>query len=122
MLHLLTHSVPTRRPADLHEHPTVAARPREVAHRLHEDREAEDAVDPRGHAGEVADVDVDEAGEAALDAVLLQVDRRGHAHRQGDDDGEAPAAERAAEALGHTPAGIFPAHRPGEERPGTGPD
>ena len=38
----------------------------DAAERLHEDGEAEDAVDHRRHAGQVADVDVDEPGEPAL--------------------------------------------------------
>ena len=52
---------------------------------LHEDRQAEEAVDDRGHAGQVADVDADQAGEPAVLGVLLDVDRGGDAQGEGDD-------------------------------------
>ncbi len=67
----------------------------------HEDRQAQHAVDDRGHAGQVVDVGLDEAASAddgsgaarvrreeRIAGVLLQVDGRAHAQREGDQDGD----------------------------------
>ena len=50
--------------------------------RFEDEAEREQAVDDRGHAGKVGNVDLDDAGEPVLRRVLLEVDRRGDAHRQ----------------------------------------
>ena len=50
--------------------------------RAHEQAEAEQAVDDRRHAGQVRDVDLDQARELAALAVLLEVDGRAHADGQ----------------------------------------
>ena len=56
---------------------------------------------PEGAAGEVADVHVDQAGEPAVGGVLLEVDRRCDADREGEHDHEDPDPEGATEALEH---------------------
>ena len=66
---------------------------------LDEDGEPEDAVDDRRHAGQVADVEVDEAGEPALRRVLLEVDRRADADGEREHDHGDADPERAAQAL-----------------------
>ena len=45
--------------------------------------ETEQAVDDRWHAGQVGDVDLDDAGEPVVGRVLLEVDRGADADRNG---------------------------------------
>ena len=68
-------------------------------HERDEDRQAQQAVDDRRDAGEVADVDLDEPGEPGVGGVLLEVDRRRQAEREGEERDDRGQDGRADEAL-----------------------
>jgi hypothetical protein len=62
---------------------------RPEAEKADEDGQAEDAVDDRRHAGQVADVRLQESGQAAVRSIFRKVDRNPDADRKrdhGDDD------------------------------------
>ena len=63
----------------------------------HEQRQAEDAVDDRRHAGEVGDVRLDDPPEPARRGVLLEEDRRADADRDGEDGHQAEQPETAGD-------------------------
>ena len=48
-----------------------------------EQTERHQAVDDRGHAGQVRDIDLDQLGHPILRRVLFQIDGRGHARADG---------------------------------------
>ena len=64
----------------------------------HEHRQAQQAVDDRRHAGEVADVRADEPGRPGVVRVLLQVDRGPDAERQRDETMNDHQDQRADDA------------------------
>ena len=83
------HQQPQRQAAGQHH---VALRERAA----HEEGEAEDPVDDRRHRGQVLDVHLDRAVVPALAVgVLLEVDRRGHAHRHDEHRDHAHQPDRA---------------------------
>jgi hypothetical protein len=53
-----------------------------------EQAERQQAVDDRRHAGQVADVDLDDVGHPVARRVFLEVDAGGHAERHGDSGGD----------------------------------
>ncbi len=61
------------------------------AEELDEHRQAQQAEDDGRHGGQVVDVDLDQVGEAVARGELFQVHRRGHADREGQQQGNQPA-------------------------------
>ena len=81
-----------------------ARRTAEPERAAHEERQAEDAVDDRGHRGQVLDVDLDQAVPPALAVgVFLEVDRGG------DADGHDEAAHTTISQSVPSSAGARPA-------------
>ena len=74
-------------------------RQRLEAERPHEQRQAEDAVDDRRHAGQVGDVGLDDPPDPARRGVLLEEDRRADADR----DRRRPRPGRAARGCRRSP-------------------
>ena len=68
-------------------------------HEGDEDRQAQQAVDDRRHARQVADVDLDEAREPRVARVLLEVDRGRQAEREGDEGHDHGQDRRPDDAL-----------------------
>ena len=52
--------------------------------RAEEHREAEQAEDDRGHRREIVDRDLDQVGPAVLRRIFLEIERRQHADREGE--------------------------------------
>ena len=62
-----------------------------------EQAEAEQSVNDRRHAGEVGDIDLDDARQPVALSVLLEIDRRRHADRQRENRRQPDQVERADE-------------------------
>ncbi len=68
---------------------------------LDEDGESEDPVDDRRHSGQIADVHIDEAGQAVVAGVLLDVDGGCYSQREGQHGDESSDHERSLDGLPH---------------------
>ena len=86
-----------------------------VLQRAHEDRQAEHAVDDRGHAGQVVDVGADNLVEPVVGRILFQVDRRADADRERDQHGQRDHPERAEDRGAHAGELRLAVHRLGQE-------
>lgn len=73
---------------------------------LHEQEQAEQAVDHRGHPGQIADVQLDEPGKAVLGGVFLQPDGRTDADGEGQHGHEHRDPKRAHQCLMHPKFGV----------------